>query len=181
MGKNRQEEINEDFSFVNISKASSKFNTPAKNPKSRRMMNIRVSKQAYYTFSKLHSRFIADTGLFESMRDTKDFWRLSLLEIKEHLENSNAYNKVPESFSNMVKKSGRRPAGSRRYLKDDLLATSFGNYEDETLEIYDDVMYSLALKEDMVHVKEYSRSYFFYDILHFLEKNIDFLIKKHKG
>ncbi len=179
MGKSKQEEVNEDFSFGNISKASSEFNKPVK--KVRSVMNIRISKQVYYDFVKLHSRFIAETGLFESMGDKKEFWRLSLLEMKARLEEDSAYVKAPDGFANMVKRPGRRPLGSRNHLKGELTGTSFGNYDDDTLAIYDDIMYSLALKEKMENLKEYSRSYFFYDIFQFLEKNISRLIKKHKS
>lgn len=179
--KGKQEEVSEDFSFGNISKASSQFSNTSKKEKGKAVMNIRVTKQAYYDFGKLHSMFISETGLFDSMRDSKDFWRTSLLEMKRHLEENNNFAIASESFSNMVKKPGRRPAGTRYSSSDQLLGTTFGNYDDDTLEIYDNIMYSLALQEDMEHVKEYSRSYFFYDVLNFLEKHINTMIKKYKN
>lgn len=181
MAKSKQDEISEDFSFGNISKASSKFNKKADKEKGKAVMNIRVTKQAYYDFGKLHSKFIAETGLFDSMRDTKDFWRVVLLEMKESFSKTNSYAIATESFSNMVKKPGRRPASSRQDPNEELMATSFGNYDDDTLELYDNIMYSLAMKENMENVKTYSRSYFFYDVLSFLQGSIKGLIAKHKS
>lgn len=175
----KQKETNEDVIFPNIVLANDKFKQ-GKEQEQKTQMNIRVSKQAYYTFDKLQSRFTADTGLFDAMRESKEFWRLAIEELKCYLIKQGKYSIAPKNFSNMVKRIGRRPKGGRYHLKEDIVVTSFGTYNDDTLSIYDNIMFSLAKQENMEHLREYSRSYFFYDVVDFLEQHIEELILKHK-
>jgi len=179
--KNKQEVVNDDFTFGNISKAKEKFATPKKKKKKGdTVMSIKINKQAYYDFGKLHARFIAETGLFEKLSESKSFLSFTLQEMKTDFETKKSFSEATDSFSKMVKRKGRRPTGERNNPNDEYVPIVFGNYSDDTLSIYNDLMYSLALEDKMEHVKTYSRSYFFYDVISFLETNIKQLIKKNK-
>ena len=53
-------------------------------------------------------------------------------------------------------------------------------FEDDTQDIFDNIIYSLAEAENMQNIPYYTVGYFFEDILLFLEENIEQIGKKYK-
>lgn len=178
MAKIKKIERSGEFIPENFDVIASKLNEqPIKNKK----QNIRISlsKKNAEKFKTILNTFILRTGNVYYMQ-RKDFFRMILLEMVEELEASkNYYQAEDTTFKNFIKRAGRR-WGERVIPTQELTFIIFGSYEDNTLQLYDNICYSLAKNENMKHMSEYSTSYFFVDILDFIERKASYLYKKYK-
>lgn len=143
--------------------------------------NIRISlsKENAERFKTALNTFILKTGNVYYMQ-RKDFLRMILLEMSEEFKKTNDYYLSEKTvFKDFIKRAGRR-WGDRAISSKELTFVIFGSYDDDTLRLYDDVCYSLAKKENMGRMSEYSTSYFFVDVLNFIESKATYLYKKYK-
>ncbi|MFJ1367002.1 hypothetical protein ACILDU_11255 [Capnocytophaga canimorsus] len=104
----------------------------------------------------------------------KKFFRLMLEKYKSFLEEQNLYivNENREIIKNLIGKGGRRLG------KTNSKSILFGTYQDDTLEIFENVAYSIAYNEQMKNVNDYKKEYFVLKILDYFTKNIDRFIKE---
>lgn len=150
-------------------------------PVKSKKQNIRISlsKENAERFKTALNTFILKTGNVYYMQ-RKDFLRMILLEMSEELKKTNDYHLSEKTaFKDFIKRAGRR-WGDRAISSKELTFVIFGSYDDNTPQLYDDVCYSLAKKENMERMSEYSTSYFFVDILNFIEYKASYLYKKYK-
>ena len=108
-----------------------------------------------------------------------DFFRIAIIEKSNHLKEKNLYKIADKTFLQKVKKSGRRPQGGRDIKVENRINMGF-IFEDDTQDIFDNIIYSLAEAENMQNIPYYTVGYFFEDILLFLEENIEQIGKKYK-
>lgn len=166
--------IPENFDII-ASKLNEDFS--AKNKK----QNIRISlsKEKSEKFKYLLNMFIIKTGNVHYMQ-RKDFLRMILLEMIEEFKQNNSFFPAKDtSFKDFIKRSGRR-WGERTISSKELSFIIFGGYDDDTLQLYDDVCYSLAKRENMQRMSQYSTSFFFVDIIKFIEEKSSYLYRKYR-
>lgn len=140
---------------------------------------IPVNEKIQTTLERLYFKFLLETKNTE-FRLKKDFFRIMLLEMEERLKANNAYVEAPKN--SIVMKAGRRSLkGDRVILKADKIMIAFRPYNDDTLQKFHNISHSLMLMDNMENIKQYSRTYFFIDILDFTQQNITEIIKKYKS
>ena len=143
-------------------------------------MNMSVSRKDDATFKLAYRKFLNETEKYQEYDSLKSFFRLVLQEFILKLKKEGNFEKAPKDFVEMVRRKGRRANGSRTLETKDKIVLSLGMYSDDTDKLLDDVMYSLAKKEKMHSMLEYSVNYFFFDIADFMEKDIDVIIENNK-
>ncbi len=179
MAKVKKIERTGEFIPENFDEIASQLNSQQSVKSTKQSIRISLSKENSEKFKTALNTFILKTGNVYYMH-RKDFFRMILLEIVEDLKATEAYYQAEEStFKDFIKRPGRR-WGERTIPTQELTFVIFGSYEDDTLQLYDNVCYSLAKKENMKNMSEYSTSYFFVDIINFIELKSKYLYKKFK-
>ncbi|MDO4764273.1 MAG: hypothetical protein Q4A00_07830 [Flavobacteriaceae bacterium] len=134
---------------------------------------IHIDEQTREKFDKNFSRYIfsvRNLGTFPK----KLFFRLMLEKYKEFLESQNLYFQTDNEsiIKNLLSRKGQRTG--RTNAKPIL----FGTYQDNTLEIFQNISYSIARSENMENVNSYKKEYFFVTVLDHFVENIDIYIKE---
>ena len=179
MAKNKKIERVGEFIPENFDVIASKLNEDF-SPKNKKQ-NIRISltKEKSDKFKYLLNMFIVKTGNVYYMQ-RKDFLRMILLEMIDEFNQTNSFFPAKDTaFKDFIKRAGRR-WGERTIPSKELSFIIFGGYDDDTLQLYDDVCYSLAKRENMERMSQYSTSFFFIDIINFIEEKSYYLYKKYK-
>ena len=179
MAKTKKIERVGEFIPENFDVIASKLNEDFSIKNKKQNIRISLSKEKSEKFKYLLNMFIIKTGNIHYMQ-RKDFLRMILLEmINEFNQTNSSYPAKDTSFKEFIKRAGRR-WGERTISSKELSFIIFGGYDDDTLQLYDDVCYSLAKKENMQRMSEYSTSYFFIDIINFIEEKSSYLYKKYR-
>ena len=103
----------------------------------------------------------------------KMFFRLILKKYKEYLKEKDMYLEAnPSILKNLISKSGRRTG------KTNSKSILFGTYQDDTLNLFQNIAYSIAQEEQMKNINDYKKEYFFLIILDYFIDNIEKFIKE---
>lgn len=163
----------------NIAFAEERLNVKEES-KQRYRLQINTSKALTNRFKLLYTTFLDLTKQFALYSNLGDFFRVVIVEQCNYLREKNLYKVADQTFLKKVKKSGRRPQGGRDIKLEDRMNMGF-IFEDDTREIFDNIIYSLATAENMRNIPYYTVGYFFEDILLFLEENIQQISEKYKA
>lgn len=164
----------------NIAFAEEKLNTLSEKKDNSYRLQINTSKELTNRFKMQYSRFLEITKQFALYSNLGDFFRIAIVEKANFLKEKKLYKMADKTFLQKVKKSGRRPQGGRDVKLENRINMGF-IFEDDTQEIYDNIIYSLASAEQMQNILYYTVGYFFEDILIFLEENIEQIAEKYKA
>lgn len=178
MAKKRTERIS--IKLDNIAFAEEKLNIQQKAEQGSYRLQINTSKVLTNRFKLLYTTFLDLTKQFALYSNLGDFFRIAIVEQSYHLKEKNIYKIANKDFLQKVKKSGRRPQGGRDIKVEDRINMGF-IFEDDTKDIFDNIIYSLAEAENMKNIPYYTVGYFFEDILQFLEENIEQISSKYKS
>lgn len=177
MSKKKIERVS--IKLDNITFAQENLNAQIKQDNNSYRLQINTSKELANRFKIQYSRFLEITKQFALYSNLGDFFRITIIEKSNSLKEKNLYKIADKAFLQKVKKSGRRPQGGRDIKLENRINMGF-IFEDDTQDIFDNIIYSLAESENMRNIPYYTVGYFFEDILIFLEENIDQISEKYK-
>lgn len=142
-------------------------------------INIETTPEGVTLFNEIYGQILYKTQNISYVHK-KDIFKILLNEYNKYLKENGIYLVAPEGF-NIIRKTGRRPAGGEKFVKSATKrAILFGTYQDETSQIFNNIVYSIVMKERMKNMHEYSKNYFFIEILKYSKDNIENIISSYK-
>lgn len=171
------EKINSINSIENdLSVKSEEYNTAitGKKVQKKNAITLKLSIENRDRVDKLFYKLLLDTEnhLF---RFKNSFFRIIIQEMIEELQSKKVYVSSPESTPAIRK--GKRVING---LPKELITVTFSPFNDDTVELFHNLCHSLMLQDGMQNIKYYSRSFFFLQVLDFIEKNYKGIVKKYK-
>lgn len=152
--------------------------------KAKGFFSMRTSKEWVDRFREYHIKFLTQPKIDQKkFLYQKVFFSMLIQEMVEDLKSKEKYFEAQENFINVLtRRGGGREKGQRYVEPKDLATFQLGYFPegDNTYELFYNVTFSLAKNEDMQNINQYSASYFFLDVVLFLEKNFNSLVRKYK-
>lgn len=129
----------------------------------KRFQNLRID------YSKQHERFDVSNNLM---------FKIMVLFMEKMYEDDNVMQRSPDDFRKYITRPGKRKATDRTYTQElnDEIVFTIPEYVSDT---YMDVMFSYIRKDKSASVFDdhYSRPYFFYDFMDYMDANKKELMK----
>lgn len=175
--------------LTNLEKVDKNYNQPIEEEKTNieeKSYNIQIRTHQDWIdkFRQLHINFLSNTEKYEEYRYLMSFFTMVLKEFIDDFKKSKEFYKADNKFLEYISRKGQRKKGSKSLNNDPdkMRVLVIGTYKDndETKEMWKDVIYCIAKKENMENMLEYSASYFFIDVIDYIEKNKERLIEKYK-
>lgn len=134
-----------------------------------------ISENDIELFNKLYAKFIFSVPKLGKFYK-KDFFRMLLNTYKNYLESENAYLTAENEsvLENILAREGHRKNTEKQK------PISFGDYSDNSWEIFKNISYSIANQEVMANMQQYKKGYFAEKIIRHASTCIDTIITNYK-
>lgn len=166
------------FSFSNVQKLTEEQQeTPVQAPKTQKYsISFEASLSNIEWFEKQHIEFLYQTQNMH-FKEKKNFFRLLVHLYQEYLKGEEKLLKSPQEA--LLKNKGRKAKENTNEKK----AILFGVYQDDTKQKFDDVCYSMMVKNHWKDLHQYNRDYFFNLLLSHYQEHRKEIVKtfKQKG
>lgn len=170
-------------SLPNLNEVDKNFNIEDKssNKKSSYQIQIRTTQELIDKLKFLHISFLGRTENYSEYRYLMTFFSKMVQDFLDDLKEKSFYYVSNKEFIKYITRKGQRRKGERTTDKnEDARMLILGKYTDNTKDNLNDLMYSLAKKDNMVHMGEYSANYFLIDIIKYIEDNLDRFVDKYR-
>ena len=148
------------------------------------ILSVRTHKDWIERYKMAHLKFLTySTEIYSRYVHNKNFFKLIINEMIEDLKEQEEDYTADKEFLKLITKKGRgRDKGVRFVNKEDLATFRIGDFEedDNIKELFYNVMFSLAKKENNKNKSQYSISYFMLDIVEYVEANLEKIYLKLK-
>lgn len=134
----------------------------------------KIHKTLNRKYNNLSSEFIR--CLSKHWYTKNDLFRLSLNYFKSKLDNQSQYWEAPERFVWHIKRSGKRPK-SERYAEGDDIYKMVIAVNNDTYQMYMNVLFSIAKSKEDEHNVHLSTKYFFYDLVDMIEADFEEIVQ----
>lgn len=162
-----------------LDKINDKINLPAEEPQIEETKKTSIvfftTLENITSFNKLYSKFMLEVETVNPFFKHQ-FFRLIILNYVENLKKKDAYKEAnAKKLESIISRSGRRAQSINgdKPSKNMLL----GKYSDDTLDLFNNVVFSIVSQDPDVNYMDYNKAYFFEILLKYAEKNIDKIIE----
>ncbi|MFL0096055.1 hypothetical protein [Tenacibaculum maritimum] len=170
MSDKKQEVVNKNFSFNNISNADELINKNNLEDDTKIVYLFRIDKDYYHRFNFLKNERAIRTKNYTEYNS--DVFIIMIKIVEEYLKEKDIYKTCTELFKQNVNKRGKRRKNSRTVAKDRLEELQIYLSKEQS-DIYLDCFYSHVVnnKEEDVNDTSFSKNYFFNDVMNYVSDN----------